>query len=758
MKSGLTYRGTRITLACLVVFPPAQLQNNSATYRRKFVGAQQMDRKFNFRVQSHVLKLLGDELIGHPRLAVFELVKNAYDADATHVRVALDLDSEVPKIVIEDDGCGMALSVIEHGWLEVGTDSKRKSLKRTELFNRAPLGEKGVGRLAIQKLGNKVRVTTRPEKDVEHEFEIDWKRLIDSSTYLGDGMQVDIAENRPPKAFRASHGTKIEISDLRQKDWTRGEIRDLYRLVTSLSNPFDKVASFNVILEVPGREADITDLPSVSDMLTAAVWRYKFRLDQNGILRWAYEFNPPRFKSLKSRRFAGRARLELLPPDSEELGKRESSEQGIFLDKSLLARIGPISGRIFAFHRRSEILKESGSLKQIKDWLDSQTGVRVYRDDVRVFNYGETGDDWLGLDARRINRPAGKLGTNNVIASIDLSLDKSRGDRKDRDLGLFEKTNREGFDDNKTYRNLRRIVLSIFSKFEVIHAEDRSAIDKALKGDEVVPTVQTAIEQLEAFAKEKRLETEIRPLVRSIQQELDGFRDIMLASGMAGLNLSLVFHEVVHSIDAIRRRLDSGMDPDSLRSELDHLRKLIETFKPLLQRERARKLMVRDLVSRGLAIHEARFVRHKLVVSNWTNDKDVANDSFPITGPLNLLVGAVSNVIDNAIYWARYRAERDESGQPPALLVFSKWDEDKGGTLAVIDNGVGPQLPRDQLAVPFRTTRVDGIGLGLYYCKMVMESLGGKFDLLEAEDLRDEFDFPDAFNGCAAVFTFKNNK
>ncbi len=122
-----------------------------------------MSNKIQFRVQSHVLKLLGDELIGHDRLAIFELVKNAYDADATKVDVTLDLASEPAQITVKDNGCGMHPDVIEHGWLEIGTDIKRgtKNRKRSPKFKRMPLGEKGVGRLAVQKLGEMVRVTTR---------------------------------------------------------------------------------------------------------------------------------------------------------------------------------------------------------------------------------------------------------------------------------------------------------------------------------------------------------------------------------------------------------------------------------------------------------------------------------------------------------------------------------------------------------------------------------------------------------------------
>src|SRR5882672_11466512 len=98
-----------------------------------------------FRPRARLLQLLGDELIGSPRLAVFELVKNAYDADASNVTVRIDLrhDKE-PKIVVTDDGEGMDVDVLRHIWLVPGHEHRqeqRRELHRTAKHNRLPLGE-----------------------------------------------------------------------------------------------------------------------------------------------------------------------------------------------------------------------------------------------------------------------------------------------------------------------------------------------------------------------------------------------------------------------------------------------------------------------------------------------------------------------------------------------------------------------------------------------------------------------------------------
>lgn len=713
-----------------------------------------------FKVQSHVLKLLGDQLIGHDRLAVFELVKNSYDADARTVTVTLDLLAPVPKISVRDDGVGMSLDTIENAWLQVGTDYKRNadSRKRSPL-GRVPLGEKGVGRLAVQKLGDSIRIVTRQQGQPEHSFKISWDALINSARYLGDGFEVQIVEHPSPEEFTTKAGTLVEITDLHHTEWSRREIRDLYRLVTSLCNPFNDATSFKVNLELPGNESAVADLPSLDDMLASAVWMFDYAIAESGLITWSYEFRPPRFKSLiRQTKGPITEKLALVDPDPDEMQPKpikrltkqaeddEDLENHIFVRAEDLKGIGPISGRIYAFHRRDEILKASGAPQQLKKWLEQQTGVRVYRDDIRVFNYGEAGEDWLGLDARRINRPAGKLGAQSVIAQLLLDLAKSPD--------LKEKTNREGFDENAAFRRLKRIGLSVFDLFQRLHGDDRSSIDRALKGDEDPPPVQAALERLEALGKKHNLEKEVKPVLQAIKVELKTFQDVMVSSGLAGMNLALIFHEIVHSIDRMQRRLQAGVDPEDVRREVDHLRKLLETFKPLLQRDPAKNVHVEDLVRRALGLHEDRFARHDVVVSNWTADAEKRHD-FTLSVPRGLMVAAISNVIDNAIYWTRFRRERDGDSSPAAILVLASWDEMTGGMIAVCDNGPGFQLPRDYLGKPFSTTRAGGMGLGLFYCKAVMESIGGSMEVVDASELNEQFELPAAYDGTAVIFRFQ---
>ena len=181
-------------------------------------GADNTTLDLQFRPRARILQLLGDELIGSPRLAVFELVKNAYDADAETVRVVLNnIESRDASIVVVDDGDGMTLETIRDIWLVPGHDHRarqRKALRRTRL-NRLPLGEKGVGRFAAHKLGDRIELITRADGRPECVVSIDWSEVI-RKPHLSDAIVQVVT--RDPAVFRGTNtGTRITISELREK-------------------------------------------------------------------------------------------------------------------------------------------------------------------------------------------------------------------------------------------------------------------------------------------------------------------------------------------------------------------------------------------------------------------------------------------------------------------------------------------------------------------------------------------------------------
>ena len=143
----------------------------------------------HFDVHPSVVFELGEDLISDDVQALAELVKNCYDADADWAVVRIDTDgspqmhpTDVGYIEIEDNGTGMGIDVLQHGWLTISNSPKRSMKARGETTRkgRTPLGDKGVGRLGAQRVVNRLTISTTPVgSEVSHELSFDWPTLED---------------------------------------------------------------------------------------------------------------------------------------------------------------------------------------------------------------------------------------------------------------------------------------------------------------------------------------------------------------------------------------------------------------------------------------------------------------------------------------------------------------------------------------------------------------------------------------------------
>jgi nitrogen fixation/metabolism regulation signal transduction histidine kinase len=228
-------------------------------------------------------------------------------------------------------------------------------------------------------------------------------------------------------------------------------------------------------------------------------------------------------------------------------------------------------------------------------------------------------------------------------------------------------------------------------------------------------------------------------------------------AGTAGLNLAVIFHEIEREVDALATAVERGIDNSKIREQIEHLYQLLHGFAPLLKKNPTRLMFVSEIVGAASRIRESRFKFHKVIFSAPILQKEAPD--FKVRGPSNLLTGCLGNLLDNALYWARYRKERDERSAQGTVLVASDWDEtSNSGMIAVVDNGPGFSIPRTRAIEAFQTTRPGGMGLGLYFANLVMEQCGGELTIHSASDLRDEIDIPRAFDGAAVVMRFSEGK
>ncbi|HID9392963.1 TPA: ATP-binding protein [Serratia marcescens] len=707
-------------------------------------------KEIGFKAKAHLLKLLGDELIGNDKLAVFELVKNAYDADASSVEVTLDLDSSEPTITVKDiDGCGMSLSDIEDKWLSIGTDSKRgNNKKRTKVFNRMPLGEKGVGRLAVHKLGESLQLNTRSENEGEIEIKINWPTLIGDAEFIDQTMvNIELLEN--PKFFKETTGTRIKIYDLYKKTWNRGDIRSLKKMLVSLSSPFEAHSDFTVNFEAKGREKDLDGVLDIQDILDVSLWKYTFEVKEDGVIDYEYTFTPPSSFSPLKKSHKLKSEQFLLSKINE---KKIDTTEPIYLKEIGLNGIGPIKGTFYTFSLSQNVIeaKRAGALQQLRTYLKDNGGVRIFRDKIRVFNYGEPGEDWLGLNADRINNPGKGIGTNTIIGAIELDLEKS--------FGLIEKTNREGFSENETYKTFHWISQNVIENFLRLHQSDRERVDDFIKsGRTADPKLKfdDNINKIKKVVKDNNLDNKIGGAISYIEKEYNQMRNVMTSSGLSGLNISVIFHEIEREIDSLHRAI---MKDDAVLEELrersSNLVSILESFSSLLKKRKSEKFSASEVIEKVLALSIHRFKHHRVSLSTPVLVDDKESD-FILHAPFGIVQATITNIVNNSLYWTQAKSKLIESDEyMPGVGIFClpNW-YDEGPAITIVDNGDGFSIPPESAVQPFIGNRPGGMGLGLYYAKTAMESIGGRLIIDSIENLK----LPKAFNGAAVSLIFKGN-
>ena len=697
-----------------------------------------------FRPRARVLQLLGDELIGNARLAVFELVKNAYDADANDAVVRLDLDSDQePAITVFDDGEGMTLDVLRSVWLVPGDDHRKKQRladRRTPRHRRLPLGEKGLGRFAVHKLGNLITLVTRARDSEECVVRIDWNELI-AKPYL-DEAPVTIRVRQPQVFDGEKTGTRIRIRQLRTTDWPRGEVRRLHNQITSICSPFEEPSGFEATLRVPGREHWIEDLPDVSEILDRAIWKFSFRID-NGRFDWTYEFRQvPGFK-LDSRTVENSGDRLKLPSRSgdDRMEKKVTADEGDF------EGIGPVTGEFYVYDRDREVRQRMPNIRLLESYLDETGGVRVYRDGIRVYNYGELGDDWLGLDLRRVNVPTRRISRNIILGAVHLSLKES--------TGLVEKTNREGFVENEPCRQLRRIVLGTLGTLEAERQIDKEHMRQVTgkSNDPTAPRIDAPIRELRREIERQGVREKLDGYLIDIENHYKNMQDTLLSAGMSGLNLAVVFHEVDRGVRALHQAIPKGADMQGASRQTQDLIQLLDGFATLLRRGSKKNYSGRELVcaARRNIMLRLRHHRVRLVCPLLEEDEPGFYSRFAF----GLVLGALTNLADNAFYWLRIRwpgVSTQEDGSERKLYIDLSHDFEAGPAIVVADNGPGFQGDDPgNLVRPFFTRKPEGMGLGLYYANLAMELNGGQLVFPQP----GEIEMPDEFDGATVALIFK---
>jgi len=693
--------------------------------------------EFVFKPRARLLSQLGDQLIRNESVALIELIKNCYDADAgvTTITMAKPNDTNDGVITIEDNGTGMDLGIIKNVWLEPGSDYKAKLIaakKVTPKFKRLPIGEKGIGRFAVHKLGNHVELITRKSNQDEICVVIDWADF-EKYKYLKEAP-IKI-ETRDPKVFTGNKtGTRIVIKKLKNS-WNKEMVRDVFRAVNSIASPFDEKNSFKPKFEIDNNW--LKGLLSWEDYKDYSLFSFDITMDDDSITSFEYSFTPWKSLRLKKGRVVTHKdkyvkKLLKLRGDEKNTSK--------FIDLRDAA-IGGIrfKGHIFVLERK--ILKQALSLPaELSTYLKTNGGVKVYRDGMRVYDYGEQGNDWLNLDYRRFNKPGVSISNNMIMAAVHLDR-KTSGD-------LIEKTNREGFIENTAYHILRNAVLYALGLVETLRKEDKDKIDELYKPTKTSEPVLQSINDLKDLVvkkvREKDIKKEILGYVEKIKDDYSFMNDVLLKSASAGLSLGVVIHEVEKIILELEKVVEKEKTTSKIFHLVKHLSGLIDNYALILRKTSRKEEDLIEIIDQALFNVEYRLQVHKIeVIKRYQQFKGRSR----VTLARSLIIGTLMNIIDNSIYWL----EREEFKHKKMHFDISL--KDAGYiSLVIADNGPGFALPTEKITEPFVSAKVDGMGLGLHIAREIMMTHQGKISFPDW----GEFVVPQEYKkGATVVLGFK---
>jgi len=514
--------------------------------------------KFTFSVDSALLGELGERLVESVHLALIELVKNSYDADATEVLIKL-LPSKEGKteIHITDNGSGMTLEDVRRYWMRIATTNKLVNATSSN-YGRQKSGEKGIGRFCCRRLGTQLILETTAKvsnkKFQTTRIVFDWNRYS-----AGKDVTKIICEGDSKFSNSVKNtGTTLKISGKRENEWQRRKYDYVKRQLSVLAanrgtkrTGFIEDPGFNIMFIAPDFE-DAESVVNLRDEIISAGWgTITGSVNKQGVAR---------------------CKLNALGIGKKEITFNEKLPNLFGLNFEI--------GIIPTYQREKEDSFRKTKLiakRNLREILPLWGGVQIRFKGVRVYPYGD--DDWLGIDkdrGLRRARPKSKLlikfsnkfkdivpgrsllnlySMRNYIGNIDLDS---------RAIGFKIKANREGFLASDSFEKLRELVRFSID-WATIYRE--SYIRKISKEKTVL-----AQQQLENILNEP-IDSEhvVEKAVEYIQNETKNILSILPAEQRKSVK------------KAIEKATDTILQKDVYsRDELHHLRLIASTSTLLL--------------------------------------------------------------------------------------------------------------------------------------------------------------------------------
>jgi signal transduction histidine kinase len=673
----------------------------------------------HLRFSSAVLRLLGEELNPSPNQGIVELVKNAYDADATWCRVELE-GEHIPRgtLRIRDNGEGMTPEDIRSSWLIVG-ESRKHNTGYSKRNNRLFVGSKGLGRLAALRLGRRATLVTRPREqpDLEHILAINWDK------YEGN-IAVDcvplFVETRM-RELGAPHGTEIEISGL-HAPWTASAMRKLARTLHLLSDPFANRVKNSAPLDFEvSLKSDIFNeivADAAADYWTHCDYHLVSAVDETG---------------KGSAKVMDATDRVIFQAEHVDLAGKETE---LYLVPAFEFELWEfkLDGKKFA--------TTTINARDFKNWLGEFGGVHLYYRGVRVSPYGDAGNDWLDLNLARARSPEERPSTNNSIGRVRIS---------DPEALFLQKTDRQGFVDNTSIEQLRQFASDVIGWMQSCRLKRRDERKRSEKKAVIATQVKTETALQNELAKLPEIER--KPVQAAVDSHLKAVTQAMTllekenqlyhTLGTIGTTASAFAHQSEKPLSIIER--DSNTLEELLRDPNNPSFPSLSIASLESIRNAAQALLAFTAVTLKLLEHEKRNRgRQNLqtlileivdLLKPYLDSRDASvSTEFELVDPMVFgsraaIESIFTNLIINSLRaFARDYRGRDEelktTGDRRILIRTQKLGDRVQVTFA--DSGPGIRdISVDDIWVVGESTTPKGSGLGLCIVRDTIEDMGG---------------------------------
>ncbi len=693
--------------------------------------------KLKWRFDVNTFRLLGRDLITDRITALFELVKNSYDANAENVTlefINVGTKNKDSKILIKDDGIGMTISDIQNKWMVIGTNSKRKDLYSPSPYKRRYIGEKGIGRFAVDKLGQRVNIRTKQKGD-EKELvaTINWQTYQDlAEEQRSLDLFTEVKAKNAPKLFTDiendfeyveptfEHGTTLEIF-LPREVWELDDIHRAYKELSRLVSPFyDVKFPFNIYIKASEYE------PYSRERLVEG--------DEKIFASNSFELNFNEFEN------------------TQEVLYFDEAERKVIIKNVLRPSFGFIKFYLYYFDRdakdRFNTYHAATSVK-----ID---GIKIYRDGILTTPFAEyevedaKRRDVLGINKRRWRATFDRMGTRDCIGYIEIT--------REGNPQIIDATNRQDFLATPEFSDLQEFIytqLDTFMETRVVAREEKTKerLNAFEQTKNIVDDLQKQLKRLRAAKTEKKQEEVVAIIAEKFDEIQKGVENItieyneskkeeerrekvyfsLMSLSLFAANVSHAVRTTIYSIndDALFIKNEAFTSENEvilkkfanrIHREIQRLRQVVDFMLKYAKTDLpSTYFKIHDVIQNTFDAHETIF-KQKNIEIQLNIEEDLS-----IWGNEVFFQDVITNLISNSI--------KALEGNFKKVVHCSTSSTPKELKIIFADNGIGvPDRIRDKMFDMYTTTTQEqgGAGMGLFIVKTNIETFGGAVELIES--------------------------